>query len=649
MTPELAIGILSWIVNTGFLLLVTFLLHRFFRTNRASLNLLTFLFLFLFSVTSFMLLVGLAGGLQPIPILTVSVIGTLVLLLPNRIRQELLTLPKASKDSAQILGLVWRSLPVWLRILTIFAFFVSLARFAFLIWALPPFVWDSLTYHLTNVAHWTQTGRIELFETPMTRIFTPANYETLASWFTVFIHHDFIVEAAGLPAYFLAILAVYAGVRGLGISRVSAWIAAMTYGSLPALLLATTGTKNDPHVAAYYLTALAIVIDLYGRAETSEARNPLGQLVTLSLVLFLAAGTKAYIAHILPGLLFIAIAGAYFRGNLGVWTRHFKFAWKQFRESSGWFKFTVISLLLVGLFIGGYWNVRNWVLTGNPFYPYGVEIGPESVVEGAERDAQVSLDRLEQNLLSVIDKFGDRNGRISPDIPNSTGWGWFVYGIGLISVIWALLQKGGFRIIFCGFLLSLLLIFTTTRPSPWNMRYIVWFPALFSFAFAFLFDWFMDLEKRWLWILVGLTVITLGLNFLMTLNYGVIPRSEFRNMIDLPVGDRDSARFRFRVPEEYESAIELMPRDELLGYNVHTNGFIYPWYRADFSQSLVYIPIEESSSCQDIADAMRLRRTRYVSVAPEQTDDSIIALLRDCAVEADLLRERGLDLYVISE
>jgi hypothetical protein len=27
-------------------------------------------------------------------------------------------------------------------------------RFVFLIWALPPFVWDSLTYHLTNVAHW---------------------------------------------------------------------------------------------------------------------------------------------------------------------------------------------------------------------------------------------------------------------------------------------------------------------------------------------------------------------------------------------------------------------------------------------------------------------------------------------------------------
>ncbi|GAG63594.1 unnamed protein product, partial [marine sediment metagenome] len=33
--------------------------------------------------------------------------------------------------------------------------------------------------------------------TSMTRIYTPANYETFALWFTVFLHNDVVVEMAG--------------------------------------------------------------------------------------------------------------------------------------------------------------------------------------------------------------------------------------------------------------------------------------------------------------------------------------------------------------------------------------------------------------------------------------------------------------------
>jgi small-conductance mechanosensitive channel len=151
----------------------------------------------------------------------------------------------------------WVDMPKWLRWFTILATVVSVLRFGFLIWSLPPFVYDSLTYHPTNVAHWTQTGSIELFETSVAWIYTPANYEALAAWLTIFLRHDAVIEAAGLPAYVLAILAVYAGIRGIGVSRAVAWMGALSYASLPALLLATTGTKNDPHMASYYLSSLA--------------------------------------------------------------------------------------------------------------------------------------------------------------------------------------------------------------------------------------------------------------------------------------------------------------------------------------------------------------------------------------------------------
>jgi hypothetical protein len=269
-------------------------------------------------------------------------------------------------------------------------------------------------------------------------------------------------------------------------------------------------------------------------------------------------------------------------------------------------------------------------------------------LQGAERDAQVSLDRLKLNLISLADKFWDRQGRIAPDIPATTGWGWFVYGIGLTSMILAVILYREYRIILAGFLLSFVLIFTTTRPSPWNFRYMLWFPALFSIGFGLILDRIRSPGSKWQIGIIVLVIISLGANFVATLNYGIVPMEATTTMLDLPGFARDSARFGFRVPEEYESAIELTPKTEPLGYNVHPNGFIYPWFRSDFSQRLVYVPLNDDDTCFEIADKMRKNGVSYLSVAPEHTDDLIIANLRKCANEGISIRERGLELYVIA-
>ena len=84
-----------------------------------------------------------------------------------------------------------------------------------------------------------------------------------------------------------------------------------------------------------------------------------------------------------------------------------------------------------------------------------------------------------------------------------------------------------------------------------------------------------------------------------------------------------------------------------MGYNVHGNGFLYPLYRADYSQHLVYVPIPQGSTCAGIADAIEARGTRYLFVAPEHTEDWILSLLNQCATEKDVLRERVRGLYVV--
>ena len=120
-------------------------------------------------------------------------------------------------------------------------------------------------------------------------------------------------------------------------------------------------------------------------------------------------------------------------------------------------------------------------------------------------------------------------------------------------------------------------------------------------------------------------------------------------MLSRSVWERDAALLDVYMPDEYFSALAIVGSDERLGYNVHVNGFIYPLYRSDYSQTLVYIPFSLDDSCEDIASDMRLRGTRYLMVAPVHSEDGKISLLQRCANAGDVIREQGINLYVIKD
>ena len=643
----MALGLISWLVNGIFVTALTYVGHGTLRGNRRSLNIAEFIFLWIFTATLVMLAVGLAGWLAPVPILAVSMAGLALLVLLPVSRRTLAQVWPELKALGKAASTWWGSIPRWLQWLTLLGAVSSAVRFAFLIVVLPPFVWDSLTYHLTNVAHWTQAGRIELFDTPVLRIYTPANYETFTTWFTVFLHNDVVVEASGLPAYLLAMAATYAAGRGLHLSRKASWLASLTYAFTPALLLAATGTKNDPHMAAYFMTAVAIIIGLVSSDSDRSDSNPLGQLVLLVVVVLYAFGTKAYMLHLIPALLVLGFASAWQRRDLRVWVRRVKSAIGQLREAGFSLRLILLVVVISGVFLGGYWNVRNLILTGNPFYPYGVDVAGSQVLASGDRTAQLNFSRLTANVQMLIGKFGDKKGPIRPDLPGTTGWGWFVYGLGLPALAWSMVRDKRVRLLALAFLTGLLLIFLSDRPSPWNMRYVIWFPALFSFAFATWVDGVSGSHRLLETGYVALMSLTLVLNFAMTANYYVVTPRMFQQMLQYSVWDRQSATLKVNMPPEYENALVYVPNNELLGYNVGSNGFVYPLYRSDFSQHIVYVPFADDASCEDIIHAMEVRHTRYLFVAPEHTADLKIALLQRCSESDSGLRQRARGIYVL--
>ena len=644
-----ALGILSLTLATAFTAALALLAWRLLRTGRPALDAAMLGFLWIFVVTFDLLAHGLAGMLSRSTLAATSGVGLAAILLIPGARWML-------RGSFTELGLwwthlrrAWSDLPGWLRVLTFLALALGLFRFAFLVWALPPFVWDSLTYHLTNVAYWIQSGRIEVFDAPVLRIYSPANYEVFATWFAVFFHHDGWVEASGLPSYGIGGLAVYATARRLRLTRTASWLAALGAWSTPAFVLAATGTKNDPMVAAVFLCFLAVVVDIAADVAERADRPASPKVLALTLLALYGLGTKPYLLHLLPGALVVGVGLAGAGPSLTAVARLPAKLLHEARAKRLPANLAAFGLLVAGLVLGSYWYARNEVLQGNPFYPYGVSVAGGQLEPAEGATFRLDLPNLWANLRLAAEKFGDKQGRIMPDLPNTTGWGWVAYGMGIPALLWAVLRRPDFRALTLGFCLSGLTLLLSSPTSPWNMRYMIWFPALLCLALGALHDGFQRSPRAARNALALLFAGCMALNFSSTVNYNLVKVADLESMLERPFRDRQAAYLRVHVPLEYENALLQVPPEAILGYNVHRNGFIYPLFRANFSQRLAYIHILPDESCSDVARSLRAAGTRYLVGAPEHTDDSVLALLHSCGEEGTVLRELGVGLYVLPQ
>lgn len=627
--PPTILALLQWSVASLVLLGAALVLSRPLRVGLARLDILVVGCLWIFLATLTTLAAGLLGVLQPTAVFTASLVGGAVLTWGwlRRGWGDALHFTGREPRPARAPGSrIFAGLCIGLLAL-------QALRMGVHVWLLPPHIVDTLVYHLPNVAEWIQAERIFTFETPIKRTYWPANFALLQTWFVLFWQHDFLLDAAGIPYYALAVGSVYSTARSLRATPTLALFVAVLFAYTPALVLHATSGNNDIAPAALFLLLLALIADGHRRGGALAPR-----LVVAWLVLCLGMGTKPYIAFLMPGL---ALACVWW-----VRARHRRPA-AATGSSVG-----ATGLVLAatsGALVGSFWYARNWVEFGNPFHPTDFRLFGELVFgTGTNRSQQgsFSLAGLADNWRMLVDsgvrpksqaKLFDDWWPFHADLANMTGWGWFAFACGIPALLWGAIARPPLRWLAPSFVLALSGVLAFVTPDIWNMRFGLWFPALFALCFGCIVARIQVRSVRGA--LCALALFCTFLNFVGTLSVGKLSADGWRFLANLPVAERRSAALGMFIGTRYDAALQIVPREEVLGYYLAGDAAVYPLYDADYSQRIRYVPLGPEA---DVAEAMREAGVRFLFVAkPWAATNALRA-----AEEAGTIRQVAEGVYV---
>jgi hypothetical protein len=207
-------------------------------------------------------------------------------------------------------------------------------------------LFDAMSGHLPVMVQWLQHGSTAImpYTSPVSaEPHYPANSQALALWLTLGERRDFLTQLACLPGLLMLVFGVALLGRELGARTQAAAAAALLVPTIPLFLGQLVGTNMTDLTAGGAVAAMSAFTALAGRRQGRAA------VALAGLSAGLALGTRyAAIFAIVPVgvLLLVFVVRGRERVALGVGI-----------------------LVLTAAAGGGYWYVRNALLTGDPVYP----------------------------------------------------------------------------------------------------------------------------------------------------------------------------------------------------------------------------------------------------------------------------------------
>jgi len=214
---------------------------------------------------------------------------------------------------------------------------------AIVAWLAPPNTWDSLTYHMSRVAHWAQERGVVPFATDIQRQnFMSPGAEILVLHTYVLGQGDRFVNFVQWSAMIICLVGVSHVARYLGANRRGQLLSVVFTASLPMGIAQATSTMTDYVVAMCMITVTSEVMAVALGEDDALSPYALGSAAGLALL------TKpTALAYLPPFAIFAAVV---------ILKR------KHPRTFLAW---SAIALLMVGLINAGYFG-RNLAIYGNP-------------------------------------------------------------------------------------------------------------------------------------------------------------------------------------------------------------------------------------------------------------------------------------------
>ena len=235
------------------------------------------------------------------------------------------------------------------------------------------FTYDVLSYHLHLPASWWAAGRVGVVPTPFgdqAPAYAPANAELTYLLALAATGNLRLAHAGQAPFAGLAALALVATARQLGVSRRLSCGGALAFLMLPEVWQQATGAMADLALGAFVLGCLPFLLRIRQRRSPAD-------VVALGAGLGLAVGTKYAGAVLVLPLLAVtasALAGAGASAS----------------SSRGLSRPAAAALLaILALACGGFWYVRNAVLTGDPTFPVTLRLGGLTLGPGLYGSAEM--------------------------------------------------------------------------------------------------------------------------------------------------------------------------------------------------------------------------------------------------------------------
>jgi hypothetical protein len=224
----------------------------------------------------------------------------------------------------------------------------------------PVIDFDGNSYHMTFIANVMQYHNFADVPTSL-RWLTgyPKAGEFIQMWSVILSRNDMLADLAQVPFAILGVYSLYHIAVAVGADKKQARFAALLFIFVPEVINELKTTYVDVMLTSLFFAGVAMLV-----------RRPLKRLdwILVGIVISLLIGVKS------TGVLFVAALLPLIAWNL-----------YQSREphSKPWVNLWRPLLLVIGpTFFGLYWYIKNLVLYGSPIYPFGFKLLGERIFPG---------------------------------------------------------------------------------------------------------------------------------------------------------------------------------------------------------------------------------------------------------------------------